>query len=251
MGGALSSEIRSAPVFFASVPLAAASPDRSIASSFPLCAMGNLSKNRLFLRGPRDEIERCFALFTPTVSEVDEHGCSTGMDFERVRPSPPDESFHRPNSAEGRSWLTAWCFRLMDSLAESWQPWWRRARAWQDENWGTGNTVDCIDPRESDDSVCFLTAHSPPLPLVLYLSSLFPSLHFRIEFLADADYTPSAFEFEAGKEIETARETHEMDSAEGKAIMKRLKHEEEGADEGEEKQKEEETEEKEEVAQAV
>jgi len=44
----------------------------------------------------------------------------------------------------------------------------------------------------------------------------------RLEWCADADWLPSAREFVAGAENEALREEHDPDTAEGKAVLRRL-----------------------------
>ena len=141
--------------------------------SFPTALMPNHVSNTVTISGDPEMIELLGKAVTS--DEIP-------FDFERIIPKPPIVTHVSSDFISSAT---------MQSHPK------RNAYDWQVANWGTKwNAYDFTESGPTRFS--FLTAWSPPLPVIETLSDLFPELDVTIEFQDEFDYESQILTFRNG-----------------------------------------------------
>ena len=133
--------------------------------------MPNWCSNHLFIRGTNDELNAIRTLL---------EGKDEVLDFEKVKPTPLDDGIVdvKELSDEDFDWTSKDSKKPDKTLFPGWYEF--RIAEWGTK-WNASDPV--LEDQEADRLVyTFDTAWSPPSPIVLKLSELFPEAEFALSY---------------------------------------------------------------------
>jgi hypothetical protein len=189
--------------------------------------MVNFCHQRLtVLSGPRQRVKELFGTIRPSEEEWEEHGCNRLIDFERIIPSPPEDSFSKletwkktrkiapPPTSRWRAaiarlaaplyyisyFMYDWTFTPLGQLEE-----------WQLAHWGALNSCTTEDKTQHEpDTVFFHTVGFPSDLVMEHLSRTFPELVIRWEYYDEGYSLAVSIELKGGERIKETKYDHFM-----------------------------------------
>lgn len=162
--------------------------------------------NRIEMKGDKTLIKQVRADISGGQTEYNN---PIPIDFNKIVP-PPTNMFTKELSPQQKI-----------GLREQGTPNWLD---WQSENWGTKwNAIKQVE--ESDSAFLFLTAWTPPFPICVKLSILYPNLEFELKWCDEfgfEDYYIGYAKFKNGKQdiVELNSDSSEAQELAEELIMK-------------------------------
>jgi hypothetical protein len=180
--------------------------------------MPNHTANRLVLTGPIEQINALKELMR--AKEADEDGKILAFDFNQIKPMPKELLDTVSGFMGDEEQQKALVEKQQANIEKFGYPTWYE---FANEEWGTKWNAYGFHHGDwkDDNSLYFVTAWSPPIPIMVALSEKFPELEILLEFADEGGFFLGAATWKGGTQARQV-EHKDWETTDAKAMLERL-----------------------------